>query len=165
MLAADDLGAADLGRVLGGVMGNPMAKAALELAVLDAELRADDVSLGPRLGAERRTVDCGVSVGMFPLAELLDHVDGYVAEGLRHVTLKIEPGFDVDPVRAVRERHPDVGLQVDANAAYTVADAERLAALDPFDLLLIEQPLPADDLLGHAELARRIRTPSASTSR
>ena len=159
VLAAGDVGAADLGRVLGGVVGNPMAKAALELAVLDAELRADGVSLGRRLGAERPAVDCGVSVGMFPLAELLDQVDGYVTGGYRRVKLKIEPGFDVEPVRAVRERHPDVGLQVDANAAYTVADADRLAALDPFDLLLIEQPLPTDDLLGHAEMARRVRTP------
>ena len=132
VLAAGDVGAADLGRVLGGVVGNPMAKAALELAVLDAELRADGVSLGRRLGAERPAVDCGVSVGMFPLAELLDQVDGYVTGGYRRVKLKIEPGFDVEPVRAVRE---------------------------PFDLLLIEQPLPTDDLLGHAEMARRVRTP------
>jgi O-succinylbenzoate synthase len=96
---------------------------------------------------------------MFPLDELCAQVDAYVDAGYRRVKLKIEPGFDVEPVRAVRERHPDLALQVDANAAYTVGDADRLAALDPFDLLMIEQPLAEDDLLGHAELARRVTTP------
>jgi O-succinylbenzoate synthase len=159
LLGAGDVTAAGLGALLAPVTGHPMAKAALELAVLDAELRAAGTSLGSHLGATRTAVDCGVSVGIFPLAELLDHVDAYVGAGYRRVKLKIQPGFDVEPVRAVRERHPDLPLQVDANAAYTLADADRLGALDPFDLLLIEQPLPEDDLLGHAELARRIRTP------
>jgi O-succinylbenzoate synthase len=159
VFAAGDFAAADLARLLAPVKGHPMAKAALELAVLDAELRADGVALGARLGSVRAEVDCGVSVGMFPLADLLDQVDGYVDAGYRRVKLKIEPGFDVEPVRAVRERHPEVALQVDANTAYTVADADHLAALDPFDLLLIEQPLPEDDLLGHAEVARRVSTP------
>lgn len=159
VLGAPAVTADGIGALLAPVTGHPMAKAALELAILDAELRAGGTALAARLGATRAAVDCGVSVGMFPLAELLDHVDAYVAAGYRRVKLKIEPGFDREPVRAVRERHPDIGLQVDANTAYSLADADRLAALDPFDLLLIEQPLPEDDLLGHAELARRVRTP------
>jgi O-succinylbenzoate synthase len=92
-------------------------------------------------------------------AALLDEVDGYVADGYRRVKLKIEPGHDVEPVRAVRERYPDLALQVDANASYTPQEARALADLDPFDLLLIEQPLAPDDLLGHAELARHLLTP------
>lgn len=159
VLAAPTVTAAGLGALLAPVVGHPMAKAALELAVLDAELRTEDRSLAERLGATRTAVDCGVSVGMFPLDELCAQVDAYVDAGYRRVKLKIEPGFDVEPVRAVRERHPDLALQVDANAAYTVGDADRLAALDPFDLLMIEQPLAEDDLLGHAELARRVTTP------
>jgi len=161
VLAATNVTADGLRALMAPVQGHPMAKAALELAVLDAELRASGTPLGERLGATRTAVDCGVSVGMFPLAELLDHVDAYVADGYRRVKLKIQPGFDVESVRAVRERHPDVALQVDANTAYTLADGhvQALAALDPFDLLLIEQPLAVDDLLGHAELARRVRTP------
>jgi len=159
VLTADDLTVADLADLLAPVTGHPMAKTALELALLDAELRAEGVALGTRLGAASPAVDCGVSVGMFPLAELLEQVAGYVADGYRRVKLKIEPGFDVEPVRAVRECHPDLALQVDANTAYTVGDVDLLAALDPFDLLLIEQPLPEDDLLGHAEVARQIQTP------
>ena len=91
---------------------------------------------------------------------LLDAVGGYLDEGYVRIKLKIEPGWDVEPVRAVRERFgDDVLLQVDANTAYTLADARHLARLDPFDLLLIEQPLAEDDMLGHADLARLIRTP------
>ncbi len=76
------------------------------------------------------------------------------------IKLKIEPGWDVEPVQAVRERFGDaLLLQVDANTAYTLDDAAQLAKLDPFDLLLIEQPLPEDDMLGHADLAKLIATP------
>ena len=160
LFAAPDAVSADvMHRVLAPVKGHPMAKAALELALLDAELRAEAVPLAARLGATRTRVECGVSVGIFDVPELLDQVDGYVDAGYRRVKLKIEPGYDVEPVRAVRERHPDLALQVDANTAYTVADADRLRALDVFDLLLIEQPLAEDDLLGHAEVARQVRTP------
>ncbi|HEY2812554.1 MAG TPA: o-succinylbenzoate synthase, partial [Acidimicrobiales bacterium] len=88
-----------------------------------------------------------------------DSVGRYVGEGYRRVKLKIEPGHDVDPVRATRERFPDTMLQVDANAAYTLGDAQQLEKLDRFELALIEQPLSPDDLLGHAALARQIRTP------
>ena len=81
------------------------------------------------------------------------------AAGYRRIKLKIKPGWDLGPVRAVRERFGDVPLQVDANTAYSLADAEHLAQLDPFDLLLIEQPLPEDQVLAHAELAKVVRTP------
>ncbi|MFC0040851.1 o-succinylbenzoate synthase [Actinomadura rayongensis] len=141
--------------------GHRMAKAALETAVLDAELRAAGTSLAAYLGASASRVPCGVSVGiMDSVPALLDVVAGYVAEGYVRVKLKIEPGWEVAPVRAVRERFgDDLLLQVDANAAFTLADAPLLARLDPFDLLLIEQPLAEDDLVQHAALARRLRTP------
>jgi O-succinylbenzoate synthase len=143
------------------VSGHPMAKAALRLAVLDADLRAAGRSLTEHLGGRFGLVEVGVSVGIFPtLAELIDQVAGYVGDGYTRVKLKIEPGWDVEPVSAVRARYPDLRLQVDANAAYTLADAgAALAPLDDLDLLLIEQPLPEDDLQGHAALARRLSTP------
>jgi O-succinylbenzoate synthase len=141
--------------------GHRMAKAALETAVLDAELRGAGRTFARELGATRDRVPCGVSVGiMDSIPELLDTVGGYLAEGYVRIKLKIEPGWDVAPVRAVRERFgDDLLLQVDANTAYTVGDAPRLAALDPFGLLLIEQPLDEEDILGHVELSRRVRTP------
>ncbi|MER7130365.1 o-succinylbenzoate synthase [Streptosporangium saharense] len=140
--------------------GHRTAKAALETAVLDADLRARGVSFGHALGAVRERVPCGVSVGIVDsVPELLDVVAAYLEAGYLRIKLKIEPGWDVEPVRAVRERFGDIALQVDANTAYRRGDAGHLAGLDPFGLLLIEQPLPEDDLLGHAELARRITTP------
>jgi O-succinylbenzoate synthase len=158
--ALDRADASTVGAALGRFKGHPMAKAALETAVLDAELCAAGLPLARFLGATRDRVACGVSVGiMDSIPQLLEAVGGYLAEGYLRIKLKIEPGWDVEPVRAVRERFGDILLQVDANTAYSLADAPHLAALDAFGLLLIEQPLAEDDLRGHAELARLLRTP------
>ena len=161
VMAAESPAAHTVAEVLAPFKGHRMAKAALEMAVLDAELRAEGRSFGRELGSVRERVPCGVSVGiMNSVPELLDAVGGYLAEGYVRIKLKIEPGWDVEPVRAVRERYgDDLLLQVDANTAYTLADARHLARLDPFDLLLIEQPLDEEDVLGHVDLARQLRTP------
>lgn len=150
---------AALGR-LAGIQGQHLAKAAIELAVLDAELRASGQSLAARLGATRDRVAGGVAVGLTgSLPALLDEVGRRAAEGYRRVKLKIQPGWDVDAVLAVRAAHPDLGLQVDANGSYQRADVDRLAALDDAELLCLEQPLPADDLVGHSLWATELRTP------
>lgn len=153
--------AADVTEVLGYFKGHQMAKAALEMAFLDAELRAQGTTFHQRLGASRDRVPSGVSVGIFgTIDELLAAVQGYIDDGYARIKLKIEPGWDIEPVRLVRELiGPETGLQVDANTAYTRADIEHLRRLDEFDLLLIEQPLDTDDLLGHRDLARAIDTP------
>ncbi|NIA25614.1 MAG: o-succinylbenzoate synthase [Gammaproteobacteria bacterium] len=156
-----DVSAASLSKLLAPFHGHPMAKAALEMAVLDAELRASGASLATHLGATRSRVPVGVSVGIFDeIPELLDTVENYLSRGYTRVKLKIEPGWDIDPVRAVRERFgDDLLLQVDANTAYNTADIGHLAGLDRFGLLLIEQPFAKEDLLTHAAFARRIATP------
>ena len=161
LAAQDRLDANAVAQALAPIKGHRMAKAALELAVLDAELRAEGRPLARELGAVRDRVACGVSVGiMDSIPQLLDAVEEYLDAGYVRIKLKIEPGWDVAPVRAVRERFgDDVLLQVDANTAYTLADARQLARLDPFDLLLIEQPLDEEDVLGHAKLAKMLTTP------
>jgi O-succinylbenzoate synthase len=142
------------------VRGHPMARAALENAVWDALAQAQSASLAAMLGGGRGRVPVGVSVGIEPsLDELLDRVAGHVAEGYRRIKLKIKPGWDVEAVRAIRERWPDLQLQVDANSAYTLDDARLLRELDQFDLLLIEQPLNHDDIVDHAQLQKQLRTP------
>lgn len=155
------LGAEQVRSALAPVKGNPMAKHVLETAILDAELKTLGLSFGRYLGAVHDRVPAGVSVGiMESIPALLEAVGGYLAEGYRRIKLKIEPGWDLAPVRAVRERFGDeLALQVDANTAYALSDARHLARLDEFDLLLIEQPLPEDDLAGHAQLAKLITTP------
>jgi O-succinylbenzoate synthase len=161
LFAAGELSAGQVAHVLEPIKGHPMAKAAVEMAVLDAELRQAGQSFATFFGATRDRVPSGVSVGiMDSIPALLDAVGGYLDAGYVRIKLKIEPGWDVEPVQAVRERFgDDILLQVDANTAYTLGDARQLARLDPFDLLLIEQPLPEDDVRGHAELAKRIATP------
>ncbi|WBQ07521.1 o-succinylbenzoate synthase [Kribbella sp. CA-293567] len=160
LAAVEGLTAVGVAPALAKFHGHRMAKAAVETAVLDAELRAEGRPLARELGAVHDRVPCGVSVGiMDSIGELLDAVEGYLDEGYLRIKLKIQPGWDVEPVAAVRERFGDVLLQVDANTAYSVSDARHLARLDPFELLLIEQPLDEEDVLGHAELARQLKTP------
>ena len=161
LLDAGEIGAADVAAVLEPVHGHPMAKAALEMAILDAELRAGGTTFHQLLGADRTTIPSGVSVGIFDdLDELLAQVQGYVDDGYARIKLKIQPGWDIEPVRLVRDLiGPEMPLQVDANTAYTRLDVEHLCRLDDYDLLLIEQPLPEEDLLGHAQLAERSTTP------
>ena len=144
------------------VRGHPMARAGLESAVWDLLAQAQGVGLAHLLGGERERVKVGVSVGIEPtLEELLDKVARYVDAGYGRVKLKIKPGWDVGVVRAVRERWPDLPLQVDANSAYTLADEDVrvLRELDQFDLLLVEQPLHYDDIVDHARLQAQVRTP------
>lgn len=147
--------------LLGGVVGHPMAKAALEMAVLDAALLARGLSFGEFLGAEVDRVPAGVSVGIQDSIEAtLRTVGTYLDAGYVRIKLKVRPGWDIAPVRAVRAGFgDDLLLQVDANAAYSLADAHLLRPLDDFNLLLIEQPLHEDDLRQHAQLAALLRTP------
>jgi O-succinylbenzoate synthase len=150
-----------VGTVLEPFKGHWMSKAAVEMAVLDAELRTCGRSFARELGAVRNRVPCGVSVGIHDsLPALLETVTGYLEAGYVRIKLKIQPGWDLAPVRAVRKQFgDDLLIQVDANTAYTLTDAQHLARLDEFGLLLIEQPLPEEDVLGHAALAKLVKTP------
>lgn len=161
LLAAGPIGAEDVASLLAPVKGHRMAKAAMETAVLDAGLRSEGRSLADRLGAAADRVPCGVALGIAPSVEaLLDEVEGYLAQGYRRVKLKIQPGWDRAPVAAVRERFgEDLILQVDANGAYGAGDTGSLRALDPYHLASLEQPLPQEQLLETAHLARRLGTP------
>ncbi len=142
------------------VRGNRMAKAVVETALRDLLAKASGTSLSKALGGTRTMIEVGVSLGISPTAEeTVENVRKHVSEGYRRIKLKIEPGTDVERVRAVREAFPAILLTVDANAAYTFATADRIRALDPFGLDYIEQPLHHEDLLAHAELAKTLKTP------
>jgi O-succinylbenzoate synthase len=160
ILRADEIGPDGLAGVLAWVRGHRMSKAALEMAFLDAWLRGRGESFASFLGANKDRVVCGVSIGIASSAEeLVDQVRGYLDTGYRRIKLKIEPGWDVQPVTAVREAFPDIMLSVDANAAYRLADQPVFEALDALDLVMVEQPLAYDDILEHAALSRRVATP------
>lgn len=142
------------------VRGHGMAKAAVEMAAWDMAARADGVSLSEKLGGTREAVPVGVSVGIKPTDEALhEQVAGFIDDGYARIKIKIKPGRDVEVLAGLRERYPDVDFMADANSAYTLDDADRLAELDALDLMMIEQPLRYDDFLHHARLQERIETP------
>ncbi len=142
------------------VQGHAPARAALECAVLDAQLRREGKSLAAHLGATHASVPAGVAVGLFDdEREFRALLAAYAEAGYRRVKCKIEPGRDVDIARAARaELGEEFEIAVDANASYTLADEAMLRALDAFGLQCIEQPLARDALADHATLATRLDT-------
>ncbi|WP_297990593.1 o-succinylbenzoate synthase [uncultured Anoxybacillus sp.] len=141
------------------VRRNYMAKAALEGAVWDLFAKRRHIPLHVALGGEKKEVDVGVSIGIQPITDLLKRMEQALIEGYRRVKIKIKPGWDVDVVRAVRHHFPDIPLMVDANSAYSLRDIDRLQALDDYELLMIEQPLAVDDIVDHAKLQAKLKTP------
>ena len=140
--------------------GHNMAKAGLELALLDLLAQTTHQSLSHFLGGNRKRVPVGVSLGIQSTqAQLLERVDRYLGLGYQRIKLKIKPGWDVDVVAKVRAAYPDILLSVDANSAYTLADKHHLQQLDDYNLLMIEQPLENDDLIDHAHLQSELKTP------
>ncbi|MGI8510745.1 MAG: o-succinylbenzoate synthase [Gemmatimonadaceae bacterium] len=161
-----------LGRELGGpevihdvlgdnIRGHHMAKAALEMGCWGLAAEARQVSLSALLGGTRDRVPTGISLGIQSEPSLLvKRAEAAVAAGYRKIKVKIQPGQDVEYVRAVRESLGSaIGIMADANSAYTLVQAEHLTELDAFDLIMLEQPLGEDDLVRHAELQRRMSTP------
>ncbi len=151
----------DLHLAMAGVRGHQMARAAVEMGAWGLEATRRGVSLARLLGGRRRTVATGVAIGIQDDLELLiDKARRALAEGYRRIKLKIRPGADLEPLAALRRAlGDDAALIADANSAYTLADAGRLARLDDLRLEMIEQPLAWDDLVRHAELQKRLATP------
>jgi O-succinylbenzoate synthase len=152
--------AADLPAWLSRVRGHPIAKAGLEAALWDVEAQQGGVSVSALLGGIRNRVESGVSIGIqHTVEELLERIAAFREEGYRRIKIKIKPGWDAGVVQAVRAQFPRIPLMVDANSAYTLDDADTLQALDTFDLLMIEQPLAHDDIIDHAALQQKLKTP------
>ena len=142
------------------VRGHRMAKAALENAVWDLEAQMKGVPLAALLGGSREVIDCGVSIGIQPsLEKQLAEVEKELAAGYQRIKLKCKPGWDVKIFEAVRHRWPEITLSCDANSAYRLNDSDHLVSFDEFSLLMIEQPLWADDFYFHSMLQKRLNTP------
>jgi O-succinylbenzoate synthase len=140
--------------------GHRQARAGLEMGLWDLLGKAAQKSLSSLLGGQRASVAVGVSVGIQPdEQQLIEVVEGYVQEGYQRVKLKIKPGRDLKELQAVRRSFPDLKLQVDANSAYSLEDGDTFVAMDPLDLLMIEQPLAEDDLIDHSVLQKSLSTP------
>jgi o-succinylbenzoate synthase len=143
-----------------GIRRNLMAKAGLELAFWDAWAKARGVSLARALNGVKDAIPAGVSIGIQPTVPgLLDEIERFLAYGYRRIKLKIEPGWDVEVVERVRARFGEIPLMVDGNSVYSLEDADHLERLDECGLMMIEQPLDHDDIVDHAALQARLRTP------
>jgi O-succinylbenzoate synthase len=142
------------------IRGHNMAKAGVEMAIWDLYARATNQPLSRALGGTRDRIASGVSIGIQDsLDQLMAKIEKELSAGYQRIKIKIKPGWDVDAVERVRKTFGQIPLQVDANAAYTLDDASLLARLDPFNLLLIEQPLDYDDVMDHAVLQKQMKTP------
>ena len=153
--------ASEVTGALTAIQGNRMAIAAVETAVWDLESKLLGKPLWKHLGGSREEIACGVSIGLQKSPEiLLEKVAAEIESGYQRIKIKIKPGQDVELVKAVRGKFPNITLSVDANSAYCLdKDSGMLQELDEYDLLMIEQPLAAGDLVDHAKLQQKLKTP------
>ncbi|HET8569495.1 MAG TPA: o-succinylbenzoate synthase [Candidatus Limnocylindria bacterium] len=160
LLRAELTSPEDVSRELAWIRGHNMAKATIEMAIWDLFAKREGRSLSALLGGTRDRILCGVAIGLHPtIPALLARIDEELGGGYQRVKLKIKPGQDVEIARAVRARHPDLAFMLDANSAYTIADAPVFERIDAFRPMMYEQPLDHDDIVDHAALQRRIETP------
>jgi O-succinylbenzoate synthase len=140
--------------------GHRMSKSGIETACWDLEAKKLGVPLWRHLGGVNQEIECGVSIGIQDsVLELFDKIETELAAGYKRIKIKIAPHWDYDVIKAVRDKFGDRLLMGDANSAYTLADIDKLRSLDEFNLMMLEQPLPYDDIIDHAELQRQIKTP------
>jgi len=139
--------------------GAVFAKSAVEAAFWDLEAQEKQLPLWKLWGGERRSFPVGVSIGGKTVEQVLARADEAVGLGFTRLKVKIWPGFDAEPVQALRRRFPRIQLQVDANSSYNLSNWQALKGLDDLDLLLIEQPLFDDDIVEHSQIAPSFKTP------
>ncbi|WP_017729293.1 o-succinylbenzoate synthase [Halalkalibacterium ligniniphilum] len=139
---------------------NNMAKAAIEGAIWDLYAKENNESLSKSLGGSASQIDVGISIGIQnSVQDLLQRIEKGLSDGYKRIKIKIQPGWDVDVMKEVRQKYPDVPIMADANSAYRLLDLNVLKALDQFDLMMIEQPLSSDDIVDHATLQAELKTP------
>ncbi len=146
--------------MLSRIRGHNMAHAAIEEAFMDAYAKSKKTALSKLLGGVRNRIESGVSIGIQENVEkLLKNIGNYLEQGYRRIKIKIKPQWDLEVVKKVREAYPNISLMVDANGAYTIKDLNHLQKLDKYHLLMMEQPLEYDDLVDHAKLQSKMKTP------
>jgi O-succinylbenzoate synthase len=159
ILDARPVNAADAHRTLESLGGSPFARAGIETAFWDLDAQKAGAPLCVALGGTARPLESGLAVGIYETtADLLRAVELHMREGYRRLKIKIQPGWDAAPLAEVRRQFGGIPLMVDANCAYRREDIPHLASLDAYGLIMIEQPLPREDLEGHALLQRAMRT-------
>lgn len=160
LLNAELAGPDDFGSLVNDIRRNNMAKAMFDMAVWDLFSKSSDMSLSKYMGGVKPIIECGISIGIQPDVQMLiGKVGDYLDQGFRRIKIKIRPGEDLVPLRAIRWRYPEAVLMADANSAYSLEDVGILKAMDELNLAMIEQPLRFNDIYQHSLLANEIATP------
>lgn len=142
------------------IRGHNFAKSGVELALWDALTKAGDKPLHKELGGVKQKIPSQISIGVKDkIEDLLNAIKEGLDQGYRQIKIKIHKGWDLDVVKQVRDKYPDIPLMVDANAGYTLDDLDLFKQLDSYDLTMIEQPLHYDDLYNHSKLQKKLNTP------
>jgi o-succinylbenzoate synthase len=161
MLKSKNISSAeDVAKVLKPIQNNRMAIGGVETAIWDLTAQKAGLPLWKHLGGTNSEINCGVSIGIQASPEiLLEAVTRELESGYQRIKLKIKPGQDVELVKIIRQHFPDIQLSVDANSAYRLEnDVKVFEELDDYNLLMIEQPLGAGDLVDHSKLQKRLKT-------
>ncbi len=142
------------------IKGNQMAKACVEDAIWDLYGKIKGKTLQNLIGGTKDKIPSGISLGIQQnVSILLEKIEAAVMKNYQRVKIKIEPGWDVDIIKQIRDQYPDLPLMVDANNAYRLKDLDIFIKLDKFDLMMIEQPLQYYDIIDHASLQKELSTP------
>jgi o-succinylbenzoate synthase len=141
------------------VKRNYMAKASLEGAFWDLYAKKMGISLSNALGGEKTEIECGVVVGISSISKMKEQINQYIEEGYKRFKVKISPQQDIELIEGILRQFPSLPLMADANSSYSLQDIDRLKELDQFELMMIEQPLAADDIIDHAKLQQKLTTP------
>ena len=150
----------DFKKLVQQIKGNQMAKACIEDAIWTLYGQLNNKSVQELIGGTKESIPSGISLGIQQNAEILIEKIGEALEkNYQRIKIKIEPGWDVDVVKKIRDVYPDIPLMVDANSAYRLKDKDIFISLDRFNLMMIEQPLQYYDILDHAKLQKEIETP------
>lgn len=152
--------AADVWDLMKWARGHRMAKSGIETACWDLEAKKAGVPLWRHLGGVNPVIECGVSIGIQDsIEQLIGKIQTELDAGYKRIKIKISPSWDYDVIKAVRKEFGNILLMGDANSAYTLDDIDLLKSLDEFELMMLEQPLPYDDIIDHAKLQAAIKTP------
>jgi len=154
---------AELVAMIEDIRGHNMAKSGLELAFWDVYSKIKGQTIANLLGGKRKAIVSGVSVGMKDsIQQVIADCEGFLEKGYQRLKVKVRPGKDVEVIRALRTRFPDVMMMADANSSYRLdrpGHVDALRALDEFNLTMIEQPLQDDDIVWHRHLQKQLKTP------
>lgn len=149
----------ELDRIWSGVRGNHMAKSGLSQALCDLYARQKGVYIGRLFASVRKQVAAGAVIAASNPQKAVEQIRQSAEAGYRRYKIKVSRRTDTFLLSEIRKAFPSAALMADANASYSLADLEHVMKLDAFHLQMIEQPLACDDLVDHAVLQSRIRTP------